>query len=86
MAGPGPVFLTADGEALWHADWLVPGMLYKSDLGGNLLDYADAPFFESMADHFETLRIGVQGLAYDGENLWALDAKGKRICLIERAR
>ena len=30
------------------------------------------------------MRVGLEGLACDGENLWALDEKNKRICIIEK--
>ena len=34
-------------------------------------------------DHFENSRIGVQGLAHDGENLWAPVNTSPRICVLE---
>ena len=58
--------------------------MYKSDLNGNLVDFADAPFFKGMEGDW-IAQMGAQGLAFDGQNLWALDAKDKRICVIEKA-
>ena len=40
---------------------------------GPLLDWGEKPF-----------GIATAGIAWDGKNLWALDAKNKRICVIEK--
>jgi hypothetical protein len=70
LAGPGPACMAADGEAVWHADYWAPGII-KSDLDGRLLEWGDQP-------------VQVSGLAHDGEKLWALDKKNKRICSLEK--
>jgi hypothetical protein len=70
LAGPGPASLAAAGDALWHADFWAPAII-KSDLEGKLLEWGEQPF-------------PVWGLAFDGEQLWALDHAEKRICVIER--
>ena len=42
-------------------------------LNAKLLDWGDRPFGDAL-----------RGIAYDGENLWALDNRNKRICIIEK--
>jgi hypothetical protein len=42
---------------------------------GSLLDWAEAPFAGRC-----------DGLAWDGQRLWALDAKARRICVLERSQ
>ena len=73
LAGPCPADLAATADGVWHTDVWAPAII-KSDLEGKLLDWGEKPF-EGRCD----------GLAWDGEHLWALDAKGKRICAIEKA-
>jgi hypothetical protein len=70
LAGPFPACLAADGEDVWHADRWAPAII-KSDLKGRLLDWGGKPF-------------GIQGLAFDGQQLWALDGEARRICAIEK--
>jgi len=91
----GGVHFLRDGEVSRHPQWLAGGftvdmacaegnvwhidafnqLLIRSDPNqeGCLVDWAGAPFGE---DTF--------GLAWDGRNLWALDAKDHRISIIER--
>ena len=73
LGGPGPISLAAQGDAVWHFDFWAPAII-KSDLKGRLLDWGEKPFDGA-----------IRGLAWDGEQLWALDAKAKRICVIEKA-
>ena len=61
------------GDAIWHIDAWTPTII-KSDLRGRLLDWGEKPFVGS-----------VDGLAWDGERLWALDNQQKRICVIEKS-
>ncbi|MFC1452805.1 hypothetical protein ACFLSJ_05610 [Verrucomicrobiota bacterium] len=79
----GPIFLTSQKGDMWLCDWLVPSLLFKCDRKGVLLDFADAPFFKSMEGSWED-QLGVRGITWDGENLWVLDNKSKRICVIQR--
>ena len=72
LAGPGPISLTAEKDAVWHFDFWAPAII-KSDLNGRLLDWGEKPFDGN-----------VNGLAWDGEKLWALDNAQKRICVIEK--
>jgi hypothetical protein len=65
-------YLAAAGEGIWHSVAYVP-LLFRSDLSGGLLDWAEWPF-EGHCD----------GLAWDGQLLWALDNEGRRVCAIER--
>jgi hypothetical protein len=72
LGGPGPISLATEDDAVWHFDFWAPSII-KSDLSGRLLDWGEKPFNGS-----------VNGLAWDGEHLWALDSKSKRICVIEK--
>ena len=74
LPGPLPVWLASAGDAVWHYDFWAPAIM-KSDLNGRLLDWGEKPFNGS-----------VDGLAWDGKNLWALDNNQKRICLIEKSQ
>ena len=65
--------LAATPEGVWHTDIFAPAII-KSDAEGKLLDWGERPFDGHCA-----------GLAWDGENLWALDGQNKRICVIEKA-
>jgi len=82
MPSPEPVLLTPAVDAVWYIDGEAP-LIVKTDHSGKLLDFGDQPFFDGSGEEWTT-RLGVQGLAFDGENLWALDAKKKRICVIEQ--
>lgn len=73
LAGPGPISLAAEGDAIWHFDFWAPAII-KSDTSGRLLDWGDKPFDGSL-----------RGLAWDGEHLWALDNEAKRICVIKKS-
>lgn len=71
LAGPGPYDLAVQGDSVWHCDWLTP-LLVRSNLKGKLLDWGERPF------------PAVGGITHDGTNLWALDSKSSRICVIEK--
>ena len=71
-AGPGPLSLTPEGDALWHIDFWAPAII-KSARDGRLLDWGEKPFDGA-----------IEGLAWDGQSLWALDSQRKRICVIEK--
>ena len=66
------------GKDLWHTDEWAP-YLFRSDLQDHLLEFTEQPFLRGTGD-LPTVR----GIAHDGRNLWALDDKNKRICVIER--
>lgn len=71
VAGAGhPLAATPDG--VWQMHDFGPVMV-KNSFEGELLDWGERPFGDS------------RGLAWDGENLWALDDANNRICIIERA-
>ena len=70
LAGRAPDGITAAGDAVWHHDAFADCLL-KSDPTGKLLDWGENPFDEAIG-----------GLAWDGKRLWALDRKGKRICVL----
>ena len=72
------------GQGVWNAGW-EHGMLLNSDKNGwRLLDYGEMPF-QGPTDYFSHPGPGYcDGLAWDGQNLWALDARNNRICLIEK--
>ncbi len=67
-----PNFLTSHGDELWISDGICP-LLIKTNRAGDLLDWGEKPF-------------GWGGIACAGDELWALDRDGKRICVIERLR
>ena len=62
------------------------GLLIRSDKNGwHLLDYGEMPF-TGPTDYFSHPGPGYcDGLAWDGQNLWALDARNKRICSMVRS-
>ena len=64
--------LACAGDGVWHFDRSM-AVLVKSGLDGRLLEWAGKPFGDATA-----------GIAWDGRQLWALDAKNKRICAIEK--
>ena len=79
LGGPIPSDLAAAPDGVWHCDIWAPGIMKTSLEGrtphdGNLVEWAEKPFDGQ-----------VNGLAHDGESLWALDAAGGRVCVIERA-
>ena len=73
LAGPGPGCFAPTPDGVWHLDFWANALI-KTAPDGTLLDWGDHAF----AQH-------ITGLAYDGENLWALDAATHRICIIEKA-
>ena len=83
LAGPLPVALAPDGEALWHDDLWVPFFIKSGlDHDGQYLDCIEKPFREPYAK--KPYGGVVRGMGYDGENLWILDNKEKRICLLKK--
>ncbi len=72
LAGPGPKSFAPMPDGVWHDDFWAP-VLIKTSYDGTLLDWGDQVF-----------ERGTAGLAFDGENLWALDGVNRRICLIEK--
>lgn len=73
LAGPGPESFAPTPDGVWHADFWAPTLI-KTSYDGKLLDWGDQVF-----------ERGTAGLAFDGENLWALDGVNRRICVIEKA-
>ncbi len=65
-----PNFLSAFGDELWVSDGLCP-LIIKTNRAGDLLDWGEKPF-------------GWGGIAWTGEDLWALDREGGRVCVIEK--
>ena len=76
--GSWPHDLAADGNTFWHTDEWAP-FLFRSDLKDNLLEFYEPPFFRGPGDE-----LPARGIVHDGKNLWALDAKNKRICIVEK--
>jgi hypothetical protein len=72
LAGAGPEYLAAQDNTLWHVD-LWSHCLIQTGPDGRLLDWGEKPFWD------------VTGLAFEGEQLWALDGKNSRICTIEKS-
>jgi len=73
LGAPGTIHLAAAGGAVWHSDWLLTEILFKSDLDGRLLEWGTKPFDGDVA-----------GLAHDGRLLWALDARAGQIHALEK--
>ena len=82
LPGTVPFAMTSAGGAVWYADAFWP-YLIKTDFSGEVLDWAEQPF-ERVRMGGGAVLIGLQGLAWDGKNLWALDNVNKRICVIEK--
>lgn len=82
LGAPGTICLAAQGGSVWHTDWLLTGLLFRSDLRGRLLEWGTVPF-EGGGDQWDD-QMSVTGLAWDGKRLWALDRRRKRICVLER--
>ena len=61
------------GDGIWHVDAWTPTII-KSSPDGKLLDWGEQPFDAEC-----------KALAWDGSSLWALDAKGRRLCIIEKS-
>jgi hypothetical protein len=74
LGAPGTMQLAAQGETVWHTDWLLTEIVFRSDLEGALLDWGTKPFDGALT-----------GLAWDGKQLWALDGTTRRLCVIEKA-
>ena len=66
--------MAAAGDGVWHFDCSLP-ILARSGLDGQLLDWGERPF-DGLCD----------GLAWDGQRLWAHDPTQKRLCVIEKAQ
>ena len=71
VAGPG-LHLAATPDGIWQAHDFGPVMV-KNSTEGKLLDWAEQPF-DGRCD----------GIAFDGERLWALDAVNHRVRAIEK--
>jgi len=71
LAGGNPVDIAVQDDSVWHCDGLAP-LIIRSRQDGQLMDWGEHPFPESY------------GITYDGKNLWVLDNKNKRICIIEK--
>ena len=72
LPGPMAKWLGTDNGNVWSYDVWVP-CIFKSDPTGRLLDFAERPCDGR-----------VEGLAHDGQNLWALDPATHRLCAIEK--
>ena len=66
-------YMAATADTVWHTDSFAKVMV-ECDRVGELTDWAEIPFGGS-----------VNGLAHDGEHLWALDGSAGRLCQIRRA-
>ncbi|MAF10778.1 hypothetical protein CMK11_10020 [Candidatus Poribacteria bacterium] len=74
LAGPAPGALTPASDGVWHSDGFAP-FIIKTGFEGELRDWGERPFGGRC-----------EALAWDGTELWALDATDKRICAIRKAR
>ena len=71
VAASMPDYMASDGRDVWCVGWFWP-LLVKTNMKGETLDWGERPF-------------GFNAIAVDQKNLWALDAKSKFICKIEKA-
>ncbi|MHC4716138.1 MAG: M56 family metallopeptidase, partial [Planctomycetota bacterium] len=72
LAGPCPNDFAVAADGVWQIDFWAPAIL-KSASAGRLADWGEKPFGGA-----------VNGIAWDGQRLWALNAKTGRICVIEK--
>jgi hypothetical protein len=82
LGAPGTIHLATEDGVVWHTDWLLTNIIFKSEPNGKLLDWGTAPFEGGVGDWED--QMAVMGLAYDGKSLWALNNKTRRICLMEK--
>jgi hypothetical protein len=73
LAGTCPNGFAAMEDGVWHTDYFARTM-FKSGPDGRLADWAERPFGGWPPD-----------IAWDGRNLWALDAPNRRICVIRKS-
>ncbi len=73
LAGPGPEYLAAQDNTLWHIDFW-SHCLIRTGPKGYLLDWGEKPVWNAT------------GLVFDGDHLWVLDGEVPRLCAIEKAR
>jgi len=72
LPGNSPRALAGEGGTIWLYDqW--SRSLIRSKLDGEVIEYHDNP-----------LESDIDGLAFDGKNLWVLEAGNRRICMLER--
>lgn len=64
--------LGTEEPAIWYCHWLLGPMRRRRTR--ELIEWGEKPFGGRY-----------NGVAHDGKHLWALDSKGKRICIIEKA-
>ena len=75
LGGCGAIDMTSAGATIWCIDFLGPTIIAgKPHDDGRIVDWGEKPF----GSH-------TTGIAHDGKNLWVLDNKGKRVCIIEKA-
>ena len=65
-----PDWLASIGDDIWATDGWAPAIV-RTNLEGELLDWGEKPF-------------DWPPIAWDGDNLWAIDREHKRICIIEK--
>jgi hypothetical protein len=83
LAGPLPVAIASDGNVLWHDDLWVPFFIKSGlDYDGQFVDCIEKPFKEPFAE--KPYGGVVRGMGHDGRNLWVLDNRNKRICMIRK--
>lgn len=67
--GGGGCALAPTKDGVWH----LGGELVKNSFDGQIMDWGEKPFGDDTT-----------GIAWDGRNLWALDSRNGRICMIEK--
>ncbi|MHC5053846.1 MAG: YncE family protein [Planctomycetota bacterium] len=71
VAASMPDYMSSHGDDIWCVDWFSPSLV-RTNMAGDLVDWGERPF-------------GFEPVAFDGENLWALDSRYRRVCMLEKS-
>jgi hypothetical protein len=89
--GPAITFFAVADDGVWHFDECQPCLVKSAKDLEPLVwndeaarDYTNAPLLDWGEKPFPNQPRGRYGIAWDGEHLWALDAKNKRVDMLEK--
>jgi len=90
--GPAITFFAVAEDGVWHFDECQPCLVKSAKNLKPLVwndeaarDYTNAPLLDWGEKPFANQPRGRYGIAWDGEHLWALDARNKSVYMIEKA-